>query len=271
MVVLTLSALVVVLPIVCIIVYIFIKGFPAISWAFLTEMPTNGMHSGGIFPAIVGTMYLVTGAILISLPFGIMSAIYLTEYARKNIFTRLVQMAIINLAGVPSIVFGLFGLGLFVILLNFGTSMVAGSLTLSLMILPVIISATEEALSAVPKEFREASLALGATKWQTIWNIVLPSALPGILTGAILGIGRAAGETAPILLTAAAFYLPHLPRSIFDQVMALPYHLYVISTQIPGLNANIQYGTALVLIVIVLGMTLVAIIIRWRFRRKKAW
>lgn len=266
-----LATLVVVIPVVLIVLFIIVKGLPAINWTFLTDMPREGMKAGGIFPAIVGTFYLVIGAVIIALPLGVMAAIYLTEYARQNLLTRLIQMAILNLAGVPSIVYGLFGFGLFVILFKFGASLLAGSLTLSIMILPVIITSTHEALLAVPQGFREASLALGATKWQTIRRCVLPYALPGILTGTILGVGRAAGETAPILFTAAAFYLPHLPKSIFDQVMALPYHLYVISTQIPGLNLNIQYGTALVLVTLVLGMSLLAIIIRWRFRRNKKW
>ena len=269
--ILFLATLVVVTPVVLIVLFIVIKGLPVINWTFLTDMPRAGMKSGGIFPAIVGTFYLVIGAVVIALPLGVMAAIYLTEYAKQNLLTRLIQMAILNLAGVPSIVYGLFGFGLFVILFKFGASLLAGSLTLSIMILPVIITSTREALMAVPQGFREASLALGATKWQTIWRCVLPYALPGILTGTILGVGRAAGETAPILFTAAAFYLPHLPKSIFDQVMALPYHLYVISTQIPGLNINIQYGTALVLVTLVLGMSLLAIIIRWRFRRNKKW
>lgn len=266
-----LATLIVVLPVVFIIAMIVIEGLPAINWTFLTDMPRDGMKSGGIFPAIIGTLYLVLGAVITALPLGIMAAIYLTEYARQNMLTRLIQLAIVNLAGVPSIVYGLFGLGLFVLLFKFGASLLAGSLTLAIMILPVIIASTQEALMGVPQGFREASLALGATKWQTIWRCVLPYALPGILTGTILGIGRAAGETAPILFTAAAFYLPQLPKSIFDQVMALPYHLYVTSTQIPGLSRTMQYGTALVLVALVLGMSLLAIIIRWRFRRNKKW
>jgi phosphate transport system permease protein len=266
-----LATLLVVLPVVLIVVMIIVKGLPAINWTFLTDMPREGMKAGGIFPAIIGTFYLVAGAVIVALPLGIMAAIYLTEYARQNMLTRLIHLAIVNLAGVPSIVYGLFGLGLFVLLFKFGASLLAGSLTLAIMILPVIIASTREALIAVPQGFREASLALGATKWQTIRRCVLPYALPGILTGTILGIGRAAGETAPILFTAAAFYLPKLPKSIFDQVMALPYHLYVTSTQIPGLSRTMQYGTALVLVALVLGMSLLAIIIRWRFRRSKKW
>jgi phosphate transport system permease protein len=255
-----------------IIVYILVKnGFSAISWEFLTSVPRMGMKEGGIFPAIVGTIYLVFGTIIFALPLGVATSIYLTEYAKDNWLNRLIRIAIINLAGVPSIVYGLFGLGLFVLFFKLGTSLLSGSLTLAIMILPVIISASEEAFKTVPVSFREASLAVGATKWQTIWKVVLPQALPGILTGAILGVSRAAGETAPILFTVAAFYLPTLPKSIFDQAMVLPYHLYVISTQIPGIKLDVQYGTALVLILLVLGMNLTAIIIRARFRRRKKW
>ncbi|HEX9920889.1 MAG TPA: phosphate ABC transporter permease PstA, partial [Candidatus Methylomirabilis sp.] len=206
-----------------------------------------------------------------ALPLGVCAAIYLTEYSRQGRLTRWIRLAIANLAGVPSVVYGLFGLSLFVIFLKFGTSILAGSLTLAIMILPVIITASEEALLAVPRSFREASLALGATQWQTIWKIVLPNAIPGILTGAILGISRAAGETAPILFTVAAFYLPSLPKSIFDQAMALPYHLYVIATQIPNIKMETKAGTALVLLILVLSMNLGAILIRSRFRRRKKW
>jgi len=269
--ILFLITLIVVIPVVLIVAVIVVKGLPAINWTFLTDMPREGMKAGGIFPAIIGTFYLVIGAIVFALPLGVMAAIYLTEYAKQNLLTRMIHLAIVNLAGVPSIVYGLFGLGLFVLLFKMGASLLAGSMTLAIMILPVIITSTRESLMAVPQGFREASLALGATKWQTIRLCVLPYALPGILTGTILGVGRAAGETAPILFTAAAFYLPNLPESVFDQVMALPYHLYVISTQIPGLNLSLQYGTALVLMVLVLGMSLLAIIIRWRFRRNKKW
>ncbi|MFB3895308.1 MAG: phosphate ABC transporter permease PstA [bacterium] len=255
-----------------IIVYIVIKnGFSAISWEFLTTVPRMGMKEGGIFPAIVGTIYLVLGTIIFALPLGVATAVYLTEYAKDNWLNRVVRIAIINLAGVPSIVYGLFGLGLFVLFFKLGTSILSGSLTLAIMILPVIISASEEALKTVPASFREASLAVGATKWQTIWKVVLPQALPGILTGAILGVSRAAGETAPILFTVAAFYLPTLPKSVFDQAMVLPYHLYVIATQIPGIKLDVQYGTALVLIMLVLGMNLTAIILRARFRKRKKW
>jgi len=202
---------------------------------------------------------------------GILAAIYLSEYAKGSWFKRVIEVAIVNLAGVPSVVYGLFGLGLFVIFLKFGASILAGSLTLAIMSLPVIITASREALGTVPQSFREASLALGATKWQTVRRAVLPNALPGILTGTILALSRAAGETAPILFTAAAFYLPRLPRSLFDQCMALPYHLYVISTQVPNVKLSLQYGTALVLILLVLTMNLAATVIRAQFRKRKLW
>ncbi len=248
-------------------------GIPAINWQFLTEMPRRGGAEGGIFPAIVGTLYLVAGTILIALPFGVGSAIYLSEYASRNRVTEMIRLAIITLAGVPSIVFGLFGLGLFVLFFGFGPSILAGSITLACMVLPTIIVTSEEALRAVPRSFREGSLALGATKWQAVRTNVLPYSFSGIITGAILGVGRAAGETAPILLTVAAFFLPRLPKSIFDQVMALPYHLYILATQHPDSTKvlPLQYGTALVLLILVLGLSLGAIIIRSHFRRKYRW
>ena len=266
-----LANLLVIIPVGLIVVIIVKNGISAISWEFLTSMPRMGMRQGGILPAIVGTLYLVLGTMIFALPVGVLSAIYLTEYAKDNRFSRLIKLAIINLAGVPSVVYGLFGLGLFVIFLKFGSSILAGSLTLAIMILPVIITTSKEALDSVPHSFREVSLALGASRWQTIHHAVLPHALPGILTGTILGIGRAAGETAPILFTVAAFYLPRLPRSIFDQVMALPYHLYVISTQVPNIGLEIRYGTALVLVALVLSMNLVAILIRSHIRSRKKW
>ena len=249
------------------------KGTGVISWEFLAGFPRKSGAEGGIFPAIVGTFYLVFGTIAVSLPLGIASAIYLSEYAGQSRFTRSVRLAIVTLAGVPSIVFGLFGLGLFVIFLGFGSSILAGSLTLACLILPTVIVSSEEALRAVPAGLREGSLALGATKWQTIYRNVLPFSVPGMLTGAILGIGRAAGETAPILLTVAAFYLPKLPDSVFDQVMALPYHLYVLATQHPDAASvrPMQYGTALVLLVLVLGMNIGAILLRLHFRKKYKW
>ena len=265
------STLIIVLPAVLIIGTILVRGAGAISWSFLTTMPTQGMRSGGIFPAIIGTLELVGLTVVFALPVGIAAAIYLTEYASDNWLTRLIRLAIINLSGVPSVVYGLFGLSLFVLFFKFGTSLVAGALTLAIMILPVIITASEEALRSVPKSFREISLSLGASRWQTIRHAVLPFAIPGIMTGTILGIGRAAGETAPILFTVAAFYLPRLPRSIFDQAMALPYHLYVISTQIPNIPAAQRYGTAFVLLVLVLSLNLTAVILRARFRRRRQW
>lgn len=266
-----LSTLAIVIPVILITAMIIEKGFPALSWEFLTASPRLGMRAGGIFPAILGTVYLVLGTMMFALPVGIMAAIYLSEYAKENTLTRVIDIAIVNLAGIPSVVYGLFGLGLFVQFLKFGTSILSGSLTLSVMSLPVIITASREALGTVPKSFRESSLALGATKWQTIRRIVLPNAVPGILTGTILALSRAAGETAPILFTVAAFYLPHLPKSIFDQCMALPYHLYVISTQVPKIKPQLQYGTALVLILMVMLLNIAAIIIRAQFRKRKQW
>ncbi len=266
-----LATLLVVLPVGFILFVIVRDGISAISWEFLTAMPKMGMREGGIFPAIIGTIYLVIGTLTFALPLGVLSAIFLTEYAKDNILTRLVKLAVINLAGVPSVVFGLFGFGIFVVFFKFGVSILAGSLTLAIMVLPVIITTSKEALDSVPYAFREVSLSLGATKWQTIRYAVLPHALPGILTGIILAVSRAAGETAPILFTVAAFYLPKLPNSIFDQVMALPYHLYVISTQVPNVAVNVRYGTALVLLAMVLTMNLVAIVVRSHFRKKKKW
>ena len=266
-----LATLLIVIPVGLIVVIIIQKGLPAINWQFLSDIPRQGMRAGGIFPAIVGTIYLVTGAIVFALPIGLLAAIYLSEYSKDNLLNRLIKLAIVNLAGVPSVVYGLFGLALFVVFFKFGASILSGSLTLGIMILPVIITTSREALESVPYSFREVSLSLGASKWQTIRHIVLPNAVPGILTGTILGLGRAAGETAPILFTVAAFYLPRLPDSIFDQAMALPYHLYVISTQVPNVDEKIRYGTAFVLLTLVLFMNLVAIIIRYKFRKKKKW
>jgi phosphate transport system permease protein len=271
--VVSLSALVITLTLLGILAYVFIHGFRAITWDFLTLSPTDSMTKGGIMPAIVGTLYLTIGAISIALPLGVISAIYLTEYAKQGRLIRMIRVGVNCLAGVPSVVFGLFGLGFFVVFLKFGSSILAGSLTLGILILPTIIGASEEALKSVPQTFREASLALGVSKWNTISRIVMPSALPSILTGAILGVGRAAGETAPIMFTAAAFFTAVLPRSIFDEVMALPYHIYVLATA----GANIEqtrpllFGTALVLVSLVLGIDLVAIVIRSAIRRKKRW
>lgn len=267
----TLVAILVVLPIVLVIFYVVQQGIGAISWEFLTTAPRNGMREGGIWPALLGTIFLTFGTAIAAFPLAIATAIYLSEYAGDTRLTRWVRLAIVNLAGIPSIVYGLFGLGAFVLFLNLGTSIIAGSLTLGLMTLPVVISTAEEALLAVPQEFRTVSLSLGATRWQTIRHQVLPQAMPGIITGIILGLGRAAGETAPILFTVAAFYLPELPRSIFDQTMVLPYHLYVISTQVPGMPLSIQYGTALVLLLVVLSLTLIATVMRTYMRRRREW
>jgi phosphate transport system permease protein len=268
---LTLMTIATIVPIIAVVVYIISKGSPAISWEFLSASPHDGMRAGGILPAIIGTLYLTLGTALFAVPLGIAAAIYLSEYALDNRWTRLIRIAIINLAGIPSVVYGLFGLGLFVIFLKFGTSILSASLTLSIMTLPVIISTSEEALRAVPQSFRTVSISLGATRWQTIRRIVLKEALPGILTGVILGLERAAGETAPILFTGAAFFLPRLPNSVFDATMALPYHLFVISTQVPDMPIKIQYGTALVLLVFVLGMNLTATVIRSRARARRQW
>ena len=261
----------VVLPILFVVGTIVVRGFGAMSWEFLSAMPREGMKAGGIFPAIVGTLILTAATAAVAIPVGVGGAVYLSEYARDTWGTRVVRLAIINLAGIPSVVYGLFGLGLFVLFLQFGTSILAGALTLAIMTLPIIISAAEEALRAVPTEFRTVSASLGGTRWQGIRHVVLPQALPGIITGVILGLLRAAGETAPILFTVAAFYLPHLPRSLFDQTMALPYHLYVISTQVPGMPVEIQYGTALVLLILVLSMNVVATLIRSAYRRRREW
>lgn len=270
-VVLTFAAVSVVVPILLVLGYIFLQGLGAINWEFLSAMPRSGMKEGGVLPAVVGTVVLTFGTAIAALPLGIGAAIYLAEYARDNWLTRTIRLAIVNLAGIPSVVYGLFGLGLFVLAMAMGTSIVAGSLTLGLMTLPIVISTAEEAILTVPQSFRVVSMSLGGTRWQTIRYQVLPQALPGILTGVILGLERAAGETAPILFTVAAFYLPQLPTSIFDQTMALPYHLYVVSTQVPGMPIDVQFGTALVLLVLVLSMNVVATLIRSRFRRRRQW
>ena len=268
---LVLVSLVVVIPILFVVGVIAVRGAEVIGVGFLTAMPREGMTEGGIFPAIVGTLLLTLGTALAALPIGIGGGIYLAEYAPDSVFTRTIRLAIVNLASIPSVVYGLFGLGAFVLFLQFGTSILAGSLTLAIMTLPVIMSTTEEAMRAVPVEFRTVSASLGGTEWQGIRHVVLPQALPGIITGVILGLLRVAGETAPILFTAAAFYLPRLPRSVFDETMALPYHLYVISTQVPGMPFDVQYGTAFVLLVFVLSLNVVASLIRSYFRRKREW
>jgi len=267
---LSLAALTVVGFVLIILSYIIYNGYNAISSEFLTEMPRNMMTQGGIYPAIVGTLLLIIGSMSVALPMGIMAAIYLKEYAENNLITWPIEMAISNLAGTPSVVFGLFGLALFVKYFGFGPSILSASLTLSLLVLPVIIRSSEEALLAVPNEYREFSLALGISKWQTIRHVVLPSAIPGMVTGSILSIGRIAGETAPILLTGAAYFLPKLPESIYSQFMALPYHLFVLATA--GTNIaktrSIQYGTALVLLIIVLILNTIAVLIRRHYRQK---
>lgn len=267
------SALIITLALGGIVLYIIYNGIGAISWDFITKPPTDSMTKGGIMPAILGTIYLTVGAVAIGLPLGIASAVYLTEYAKQGKVVRFLKVGINCLAGVPSVVFGLFGLGFFVIFLKFGSSILSGSLTLGFLILPTIIGASEEALKSVPQTFREASLSLGVSKWQTTYRIVLPNALPGILTGSILSIGRAAGETAPIMFTAAAYFTAKVPGSVFDEVMALPYHIYVLATAGTNIEATrpIQFGTVLVLVAVVLGIDLAAIVIRSYMRRNKRW
>ncbi len=246
------------------------NGWRAINWTFLTQPPMDSMTKGGILPCIIGTLCLSLGALIVSFPIGVASAIYLNEYAKPGRTLRLIRLGINNLAGVPSVVFGLFGLAFFVIYLKMGVSILAGALTLGVMSLPVIIGSTEEALKGVPNTYREASLGLGATKLQTIFRVVLPTAMPGILTGGILGISRAAGETAPIMFTSAVFFSPNIPKSIFDETMALPYHIYVLATAGTEIEKTrpLQYGTALVLIALVFGMNIVATIIRSKLRKK---
>jgi phosphate transport system permease protein len=267
---LSLSAMTVAGFVVIILAYIIYNGYSAISVEFLTEMPRMRMTQGGIYPAIVGTVLLIIGSMAVALPMGIMAAIYLNEYAGENRTTWIIEMAINNLAGTPSVVFGLFGLALFVKYFGFGSSLLSASLTLSLLIIPVIIRSSQEALITVPKEYRDSSLALGISKWQTIRHVVLPAAIPGIVTGAILSIGRVAGETAPILLTGAAYFLPRLPDSISSQFMALPYHLFVLATSGTSITQTrpLQYGTALVLLIIVLGLNVIAVLIRRHYRQK---
>jgi len=269
--ILIIAALLVVFFALAVILYdIIINGLPAINWEFLTGSPKDLGREGGIFPAIIGTLYLVGGAIMIALPIGIGSAIYLIEYTKENLLTKIIRTGVDLLNGTPSIVFGLFGFTFLVLYLDYGVCMLAGQITLALMILPTIIRTTEEALRSVPDSLREGSLAMGATKWQTIYRVVLPPAASGILTGAILSIGRAAGETAPIMFTAVVFSQRFLPDSVFDPVMALPYHLFVLSTNVPGSTTN-QYGTALVLITLVIGLYLIAIIIRNHFHKHTRW
>ncbi len=260
-----------ILPVLTILGILIYRGGPAISMDFLFTEPSQGMTAGGIFPALLGTVYLVSVALVLSVPLGVAAAIYLSEYAADNWLTRLINLAIINLAGVPSIVHALFGVGAFVIFFQFGTSILAASMTLAIMTLPVVIVATRESLQSVPQSFREACWSMGATRWQTIRKVVLPNAISGILTGVILEVSRTAGETAPIMFTGAAFFLPFLPQSVLDQTMALSLHLFVISTQVPGVPEELPYGVALVLIAIVLVMNAISIGFRMYLRGRKKW
>jgi phosphate transport system permease protein len=256
-----------------ILVFVGYNGIHILSLDFITQPPVEAMTKGGIFPVIIGTILLTSLCMIAVVPIGVTTAIFLAEYSRPGLLLNIVMMSIYTLAGVPSVVFGLFGLAVFVVAFNFGMSVLAGALTLAIMVLPYIISTSEEAIKAVPYSFREASLACGATKWQTIRKVVLPSAMPGILTGAILGTAKVSGETAPIMFTAAAFFTPGVPRSLFEPVMALPYHIYVLATAGTHIEETrpIQYGTALTLIVLVLAMNLLGIILRSRQRKKRAW
>jgi len=253
-----------------ILTFIVVKGASVISWDFITKMPEEGMTKGGIYPAIIGTLYLVAGSMIFAFPIGVLAAIYMNEYVKDGLIKKIIKQMTNNLSGIPSIVFGLFGMALFVNKLGFGDSILAGSLTLGLLVLPIVIRTTEEALKAVDDTFRQASLGLGASKWQTTRRVVLPIAFPNIITGLILSVGRVSGETAPILFTVAAYFLPKLPTSIFDQAMALPYHLYVISTSGTNIEQSrpIAYGTALVLIIIVLVTNLLANALRKYFGKK---
>ncbi len=262
------TAIVVVL-VLGIILQIVLNGGGAISWEFLTQAPSQAGKAGGIFPAIVGTFYLMVGTLIFALPVGVMTGVYLTEYARDNWLTRAINMAIVNLAGVPSIVYGLFGLGVFVLAFHFGMSLLSASLTLACQALAMTITTSREAILAVPREYREGSLAVGATKWQTVRHIVLPQALPGIITGAILAMSRAAGETAPILVVGAAFLLPKLPQSPLDQFMALPYHLYTVAAHVPSMPMGTMWGVALALLAVVLSFNVLATIIRLRVRQRR--
>lgn len=263
------STLIVVIPVLVIIGIIMFNGAGAISLEFLTQAPSQAGKAGGIFPAIVGTFYLMLGTLTIALPVGVMAGVYLTEYAGDNWLTKLINMAIVNLAGVPSIIYGLFGLGIFVMTFNFGMSLLSASFTLACQALAMTITTSREAILAVPREYREGSLAIGTTKWQTVRHVVLPQAMPGIITGAVLAMSRAAGETAPILVVGAAFLLPRLPESIFDQFMALPYHLYTVAAHVPGVPDATIWGVALVLLVVVLSFNVMATLIRLRTRTRR--
>jgi phosphate transport system permease protein len=270
---LRLSALFIVIALGIMLFYIFSGGIGKISWEFLSSFPTNGMKSGGIFPMIIGTLSLMILTMLIALPIGIFSAIYLVEYAKPGRFTDIIRLAVHNLAGVPSIVYGLLGLGLFVLFLGFGLSLISAAFTLAIMVLPIVITASQETLYAVPKSMREGALALGSTKWETTRHHVLPYAIPGMLTGSILALSRAAGETAPIIMTGAAFYMTHLPSSVFDEFMALPYSIYTLSTESSDVQATrpVVFGAIIVLLLIVLGMNLIAISLRNYYRKKYRW
>ncbi len=259
------------LPALGIIFWLFIKGYPALSWDFLTQDPINGMTAGGIFPTIIGTFWLVIISVLVSCPMGVLAALYLSEYAKDGKLTRIIRLAILNLAGVPSIVHALFGLGAFVLFMNMGTSILAASFTLAVMNLPVIITSTLESLKAVPHSYREASWNVGASRLQTIRYIVLPNSYPGILTGVVFAVGRSAGETAAILFTGVAFYLPFLPSTVFDQCMALSMHLFTISTQVVGVPEAYPFATALVLILLILSVNSIAVGLRTYFRVKRKW
>ena len=260
-----------VIPVMLVLGVLIARGLPVISWEFLFSEPTNGMTAGGVLPALIGTICLVVVALIASVPVGVAAAIYLSEYAKENWLTRLINLAIINLAGVPSIVHALFGVGAFVLFFGFGTSILAASLTLAIMSLPVVIVATRESLQAVPWAYREACWSMGATRWQTIRRVVLPNAVSGILTGVILEVSRTAGETAPIMFTGAAFFLPFLPQSVYDQTMAMSLHLFVVSTQVPNVPDALPYGVALVLILLVLVMNAASLGLRVYLRGRKRW
>jgi phosphate transport system permease protein len=268
---LLLMTVLLIVPVALILSILVYEGAPVVSWAFLTEDPLNGMTEGGIYPALIGTVWLVLVALAVSVPVGVAAAVYLSEYAADNWLTRLINLAIINLAGVPSIVHALFGVGAFVLFFGFGTSILAAGLTLAVMTLPVVIVSTRESLQAVPMAFREACWNMGATRWQTIYRVVLPNSISGILTGVILEVSRTTGETAPIMFTGAAFFLPYLPESVFDQTMAMSLHLFVVATQVPGVPEALPFGVALVLIAMVLTMNAASIALRMYLRGKKKW
>ncbi|MFZ4715246.1 MAG: phosphate ABC transporter permease PstA [Bacteriovoracaceae bacterium] len=270
-IVLGLMTFALVIPTFLILGTLLVKGAPAISWSFIFSNPERGMTAGGIFPALVGTIWLVVISLILTCPVGVVAAIYLSEYAPDNKLTRSINLAILNLAGVPSIVHALFGLGAFVLFFKFGTSILAASCTLAIMNLPIVIASTKEALQSVPQSYRQASLNCGASQWQTIRYIVLPNSISGILTGVIFSVARAAGETAPIIFTGAAFYLPFLPNNVFDQCMALAMHLFTISTQVVGVPESFPYATALVLIAVVFSVNAFSIGLRYYFRKNRKW